>query len=356
MKKVALAVQMIEKRVAYADHVVAGIPSERQLAEELGLSRNTVRTAVQQLIEKGVLVRQENGRLDVAAPASGPVKRNIGFVAPVGFSQEIDQWRQSVDGVLLEHNIKVRFISYAHWADPAIQDALSGFDGMFLVPLEEKMPPWLLLKMQDPSCRVVVLDQNYSLSGLPSVVLFPPAMENKLFDHLYRLGHRRFDCLNTQVQDSVICERIAMWKGYLESRGMPGRLLHLERRNPIESGYQLVRDALREGHSIASALFCTTGPAAVGAMRALHEAGLKIGVEVSVCAVNSEGLGRYLVPSLTALESPPRSLFLHRACEWLLGDDKWEGPLLSQPEEVPLFEGESTGPAPLSQFISPARI
>ncbi|RYX82014.1 GntR family transcriptional regulator [bacterium] len=353
MKKVALATQMIEKRIAHADHLLAGIPGERQLAEELGLSRTTVRTAVQQLMERGTLVRQDNGRLNVATPAGGLRKQTIGFVTPAGASADFDEWREGVQGVLEGHQVTLRPVSYAHWADNAIQEALSGFDGMYFIPIDEKIPSWLASKMLDLRCRVVVLDQDESAAGLPSVTLFPEEAENKLFNHLTNLGHRRIDCLNTQGEDAVVRGRIEVWRQYIESHGLAGQLRSSTERRPIDAAYQVIRDALKEGRPVASALFCTTGPAAIGAMRALQEAGLEIGRDVSVCAVNSEGIGRYLLRSLTALEAPPRTLYLRQVSEWMLGEDEWQGPRLIQPEDVPLFEGESTGPAPASPIVTP---
>jgi DNA-binding LacI/PurR family transcriptional regulator len=348
MNKVALAVNMIEMRIAHADHVVNGIPSERQLAEELGLSRTTVRTAVQSLIEKQVLVRRDNGRIDVASAPDGSRRRTLGFIAPAGASDDVAQWRESVEGalhdVLHDQSITVRSVSYGHWADPVIQEVLSGFEAAFLVTPAEKIPAWLVKIIKSSRCRVVVLDQDESDAGLPSVTLFPPAVENNLLDYLFSLGHRRIDCINTQERGAVIQGRIAVWKQYLQTRGIAGQLHSQEQRNPFESAYRMVSDLVRAGQLSAPALFCTTGPAAMGAMRALYETGLKVGREVSVCAVNSEGIGRYTIPSLTALEAPPRSRYLQRVSEWMFSDAPWEGPLLIQPEGGLLFEGESTGP------------
>ncbi|RZA22847.1 MAG: GntR family transcriptional regulator [Proteobacteria bacterium] len=358
MKKVALVAQMLEKRIAHADHVLGGIPSERQLAEEMGFSRSTVRNAVQSLVENGTLTRQENGRLDIAAPINGTRRRIVSVISPSGQSGDVDQWRESIDAVLNgsfgSEMVTVRSFTYGHWADPAIQEALSGSDAAFLLALAEDIPIWLVDKIKDSSCRVVVLDQDKSHVGLPSVTLFPPAMEFQLLDYLYQLGHRHIDCLNAQERGSVIEGRISAWENYLEARDVKGQLYSMEMRNPHESSYRLMRDAIEEGKEIASALFCTTGPAAMGAMRALHEAGLKIGSDVSVCAINSEGVGRYLMPSLTALEAPPRALYLRRVSHWMLSDEKWQGPLLIQPEGLLLFEGESTGAPSVSTLSGPS--
>jgi len=358
MSKVLLATQMIEERIAFADHVVTGIPSERQLAEELGLSRFTVRKAVEGLVEKGTLSRQENGRLGVAPQSGAGRAKTIGFIAPVGPSANRDEWRESLRGVVdsldLGPGVVVRTVTYGHWADPVLQEALAAFDGAFFMAISENIPNWLRSKIHESRCRLMALDSDQSRAGLPSVLLFSPAAEPKLFDHLYRLGHRRIDCINTQYEDAVIKDRIAAWRVYQEARGIGGQLLSLTHDRPIELAYRLVRDFLYQGRDLAPALFCTTGPAAMGAMRAVHEAGLKIGHDISVCAVNSEGVGRYLMPSLTALEAPPRGLYLRRALEWMLGHGEWQGPLVIQPEDVPLFEGESTGPCPAHALTIPA--
>jgi len=354
-RKSAMAAQVIQKRIAHADHALAGgqLPSERQLAEELGISRITVRAAFRQLVETGVLVRQSNGRLDLSENARLLSKKTIGFGTPANSSDDYNRWHEGVAAALEGHSVTLRPISYAHWGDPALPEALAGFDGLFLIPPAEKVPAWLTAKIaQAESCRVVVLDQDESDSGIPSVTMFPLASERKLMDHLHlRCGHKRIDCLNTQAEDGVIQGRIRVWSEYIREKGIPGQLRSRPGGRPLELAYQVVKQALQEGRPLASALFCTTGPAAIGAMRALHESGFEIGKAVSVCAVNDEGVGRYLLRSLTALESPPRAAYLRGAVDWMLRESDWTGPMLVQPKDVPLFEGESTGPAPDSPVL-----
>jgi DNA-binding LacI/PurR family transcriptional regulator len=312
-----------------------------------------VRQATRHLLDEGVLVRQDNGRLAVAqrggaAPSRG---RTIGFLSPAGFSLDGEMWRQGVQAALEGYPVTLRSISYAHWADPALSDALRACDGLFLLRSIEPIPELVLSMMRQSACRVVVLDQDETAAGLPSVVLFPPAEEVRLLDHLVRLGHRRIDCINTQSSDAVIQDRIVAWSDYIERHGLSGQLRSQPIFSPIEGAYRLIREILRQGRPLGTALFCTTGPAAIGAMRALHEAKLEIGRDVSVCAVNDEGLSRYLLKSLTALESPPRAMYLRQGVEWMFGEGPWAGPLLVQPTSVNLFEGESTGPAPAVSVI-----
>jgi DNA-binding LacI/PurR family transcriptional regulator len=200
--------------------------------------------------------------------------------------------------------------------------------------------------MRNSRCRVAVLDENEVDAGLLSVVMFPARMELKLFEHLVSLGHRRIDCVNTQSEDEVIKDRIAQWQEFLRKNKLSGQLRSLSIHRSMEAGYTLIRDVLREGRPLGTALFCTTGPAAIGVMRALHEAKLEIGRDVSVCTVNDEGMAPYLLKTLTSLESPSRARYLRPVVEWMLSGKKWEGSLLIQPKELSIYLGESTGSAP----------
>ena len=191
-----------------------------------------------------------------------------------------------------------------------------------------------------------VLDQDETGLGLRSVIVFPFASGDKLLDHLKALGHGGIDCLNIHPHNPVIEARIAGWRGYIERNGLAGELITAPQDGSLEAAYKVISSRLRAGRRPASAIYGITVHAAIGAMRALHEAGLRIGRDVSVCAVNDEGLGRYLVPSLTSLQTPPRADYLRKAVDWMTGRIAWAKPSLVQPKDAPLFVGESTGRPP----------
>ncbi|MDR3706812.1 MAG: substrate-binding domain-containing protein [Capsulimonadaceae bacterium] len=355
MRKSQVAEQVIWKRIARADHVLAGVPSERQLASELGISRDTVRSAVRGLIEQGVLARHDNGRLHVAPSTSARQCKSIAFVSSPEVSTDHQLWSDGVRAALEGHAVKLRPVTFVQWEDPVLHEAMNGFDGIFLVPPPDKMPQWLARKVREAPCRIVVLDHDQSASGIPSVIMFPPESERSLLVHLLELGHKRIDCINTQNENPIIMGRIAVWRRFIEEMGIDGQLRSWHLRRPMETAYLGVRDCLEKGYPLATALLCTTGPAAIGAMRALHEGGLEIGKDVSVCTTNDEGVGRYQLKTLTTLNPPPRALFLRTAVEWMLGTGPWTGPLLVQPDEIPLLVGESTGAAPADLTVVTAR-
>lgn len=345
-----LAVELIRKRIQHGDHAAGPLPGERQLASELGLSRPTVRKALQQLADEGLLMRGPTGRLTTGANGLAEMRRPlIAFLHPGRIGGESALWRDGVYDAAEAKGAVVRSLSYAHYGDPVVSTALDGFDGVFLLPLAiEQMPDPLLKRLLTSRTRVVVLDRDETALGLRSVIVFPFVSGNKLLSHLHELGHRRIDCLNIHAHNPVIEARIAGWRLYLERHGLQGELASdPDSVGSLQAAYRLMSGRLKKGRMPAPAIFGTTVHAAIGAMRALHEHGLRIGRDVSVCAVNDEGLGPYLVPSLTSLQTPPRERYLAKAVDWMVRRGDWTQPSLIQPKDAPLFIGESTGPAPL---------
>lgn len=352
-----LAIEMIRKRVRHADHAAYRLPGERGLAVELGLSRQTIRRAIDQLLEEGLLLRGETGRLSVnpalAADGSDP-RPLIAFLNPGGVSPETLLWRDGIVGALDDHEVVVRSLSYEHYSDPAISAALEGFDGVFFLPLAtEPIPPWLASRMVASRVRVVVLDHDESAAGLRSVIVFPFAAGHKLLDHLRKLGHRRIDCLNVQPHNPVIAARIRVWREHLDRHRLAGELLNHPADGTLTAAHRYFSRWLAAGGEAGGALYCTTAMAAIGSMRALHEHRLSIGADVSVCAVNDEGFGPYLIPSLTSLRATPRAGNLRKAATWMLNGKGWAQPSLHQPSDTPLFVGESTGPVRSRTGVSP---
>lgn len=343
-----LAVELIRKRLQHGDHA-ARFPGERQLALELGLSRPTVRKAVMQLAGEGLLRRGDNGRLSVTAGpagASGGDRRLIAFLHPGRIGGESAMWRDGVYAAAEARGAVVRSLGYEHYGDPVVSTALEGFDGVFMLPLtDEKIPVPLLRRMTASRARFVVLDRDETALGLRSVIVFPFSSGDKLLDHLRQLGHRRIDCLNIHPVNSVILARIEGWRLYSERHGLAGESISKPAHGTLEDAYSLVSRRLAAGWR-PSAIYGITVHAAIGAMRALHERGMRIGRDVSVVAVNDEGLGRYLVPSLTSLRTPPRDRYVRKAIDWMIHRAEWKTPTLVQPAGAPIFIGESSGPAP----------
>ncbi len=347
-----LAVRMIRERIMHGDHLTQGMPGERGLALELGLSRQTVRRAIQLLTDEGLLVRGPTGRLQIAKDGSHGTRPPIAFLHSGQLTTEGMLWRDAVCTTAEARGATVRTLGYEHYGDATISSALDNYTGVFLLPrAEESVPAWLARRALSAETRLVVLDQDESAAGLRSVIVFPSLAGRKLLVHLHERGHRRIDCLNVQPENPVIQRRIAVWRDFLALTGLQGELHSMTGPGTSAAGHQLMMHLLAARSFASTALYCTTAQAAIGAARALHESGRTVGRDVSICAVNDEGMGPYLVPSLTSLQTPPRARYLEKAIAWIITGKGWSKPTLHQADDAPLFVGESTGPAPARRSI-----
>ncbi len=308
----------------------------------------TARKAVQSLVRKGLLSRQDNGRLTVQPLKVAKGAMTVGFVTPASLSTA-RVWEYELRETLAQRNGMLRPIAYTSPTDPTIFEALdTELDGWFFI-LPQQPPPLLLGRLRRLRDRVVVLWQDTSALGIPSIETGPPAFVGKLIDHLVSLGHKRIDCLNTQPEDSVIRKRIDTWRQAIAERKVEGQF-HGLTVDHFQSGAATAREEtarlLRSGQLNASALFCSTTSQAWGAMRACCDAGLRIGADISICGFGEIDTARLLIPSVTAVQPADRRPFLEKGLDWIAsrGVD-WPHPLRLEPDDVSLFIGESTGPA-----------
>jgi DNA-binding LacI/PurR family transcriptional regulator len=343
--KYAQVMSVIERRLQEGDYLLHNIPGERRIAAETGVSYMTARRAVIELLAKKVLVRQPNGSLDVH-PAYVRRARHAKVVLlyPAYPSPYLTHLRQIVSSTLEHRQLGLRPVQYVHWDDPIVVDAVAGSGGALVIPSTESIPANVLSSIR--ANRVVMLDGDFSEDGIPSIQLFPDAHLEQVFAHLKDLGHCRIDCINTQHRNPEIDRRIQLWHKWLTDHDATGQLWDNPApsfADPTSFAYEMTGRLIDEESSQATALVCTTFPAAIAAVRANWERGRRVGLDVSVCALNIEYPARYCCPSITGLDMPDLSAVLGVCFDWFSDDKPWRGPALLEPAEPVLYIGESSG-------------
>lgn len=343
---------VVERRIAEGDYMLKDLPGERRLAEEVGVSYMTARKAVRHLIEKEVLSRTKSGALVVHPKLHHNLaKTQIAMLTPAFPSSHFMHCRMVISQVAEQANVQFRPVEYVHWYDPAIKEAIEGSDGLFVIPSTESIPPQVLREFSNPENKVVLFDGDLTEHGIPSIRLFSRDHITMLFEHLWDLGHRRIDCLNAQGRNDEIIRRIDHWQTWLDDKGGIGTLWDTPAppyEDPTSRAYQTILAIARKPAYPLGAIVCTTQPAAIGAIRACHEAGRVVGKDVSVCTINNQPTGRFLTPSLTGLEMPDIESVVNQCFDWIARkDEPWEGDLRLVPEACNLLKGESTAPADL---------
>ena len=344
--KYNLVMSVIKRRIREGDYFVESIPGERRLAEETGVSYMTARRAVQQLLEEKVLMRQASGSLQVHPDYKERVNpAEVVLLYPAYPSSYLTQLRVLVAEAAARRGLSLRPGQFVHWDEQSLVDVVAQAKGTLVIPYGPVIPARLLKHFTDN--KVVILDGDFTSDGLPSIRLFSDECIQHVLNHLWKLGHRHVDCINTQNRNPEIDRRIDIWKQWLVRRQCNGRL-H-DDPAPIFTDPTIVANRLMSRivdgrQSDATAFMATTCPAAIGAIRACYERDIKVGKDLSICAVNLEPPAEFFCPSITGLNTPELSDELGKCFEWFASDKAWWAPtLLLEPKTSNLFEGESTG-------------
>lgn len=337
---------VIKRRIREGDYLIDNIPGERKIAEETGVSYMTARRAVQELLDQEVLIRHPSGSLDVHPGYTREAKpAEVVLLCPAYPSSYLTQLRVIVSDVATKHSTGMRPEQFVHWDDKTVLDAVDQAKGTLIIPYGPTIPPRLLEPFR--ANKVVILDGDFTSDGLPSIRLFSDRCIERVMNHLYKLGHRHVDCINTQNRNEEIDRRIGIWESWMRQRGIKGNL-HDDPApyytDPTAVAYRLMLRLLEGKQSKATAFIATTCPAAIGSIRACWERDIRVGRDLSIATVNIEPPAEFFCPSITGLNTPDLSEVLGRCFDWFSSRaSAWRGARLMEPKDSVLFEGESTG-------------
>lgn len=191
--------------------------------------------------------------------------------------------------------------------------------------------PWLFLNRHDPgSTRYVVLDDYH---GARVAV-----------EHLLELGHRRIAHIaGPDGVDTAIRRRQGYEDALTETPG-GGNPRSESGEYSAQGGYAATATLLSSSE-LPTALFVANIVSAVGSIRAVYDAGLRIPDDISLVALHDHALAAHLVPTLTVVRMPLEELgatavrLLHSS-----GRDDVITEQVSEP--VRLIRRQSTAPPP----------
>ena len=142
-----------------------------------------------------------------------------------------------------------------------------------------------------------------------STVSVDDAKESRrIVEYLIGLGHKKIAIMTEGSETpSVVQLRL---KGYLEALKMNGiepneKLIRYVDRQiyTMHNGYETARALIESGEKF-TALYCISDVLAVGALRALADAGIRVPEDVSVAGFDGQELAEYSIPRLTTIKQP----------------------------------------------------
>jgi DNA-binding LacI/PurR family transcriptional regulator len=288
------------------------------LAEHLGLSKAAVSLVINRSPSAKSIPRHTQERIRTAA-------RELNY-RPNFMARSLRRQRSLTVGVVVPEISE----GYAALVLSGIEDHLLDEGFFYLVvshrhrkDLLEDYP--LLLQQRsvegliavDTACSsrldvpVVAVSGHKDIPGVTNIVLNHSCAARLALEHLTKLGHSRIAFIKGQEFSSDTEER---WEAVLAAarklglevnRALTGQL---EGSSPSpQLGYEVTRNLLATGH-LFTALFAFNDISAIGAIRALREAGRRVPEDVSVVGFDDIQSAAFQNPGLTTVRQPLRGM------------------------------------------------
>lgn len=167
--------------------------------------------------------------------------------------------------------------------------------------------PWTL----SLSVPVVTVSGHNQVEGVTNVVLDHERAAEVALNHLCDLGHKRIAFIKGQEFSSDTEVRWANIEKVARKIGVPvspSLIAQLQGDSPTpQPGYQATKKLLA-ARKLFTALFAFNDISAMGAIRALREAGLRVPDDVSVVGFDDIQSAAYQNPALTTVRQPLREM------------------------------------------------
>ena len=197
-----------------------------------------------------------------------------------------------------------------------------------------------------PGVLITNSAEELQLPNLSSVYIDDQKAAACAIEMLISQGHKKIAVIGGHRTYSDACRK--RWEGVLETLGKHGLSIDPEQDYSTvyfspDGGYTGTTELLQRGREF-TALFAMSDLMAIGAFRALKDAGLEVPGDVSVIGFDGLPVGEYLVPRLSTVDQPGPDM-ARRGLELLL--DAIENGADAKHEAVSftILHRESTGPA-----------
>jgi len=309
--------------------------SLKQLADRLDLSPATVSLVINRSPVADSIPQETKDRILAAArkykyrpnffARSLRAQRSftIGVIVPEvsdGYSASV---MSGVEDYLLQEGYFYFVVSHRHRAD-----LIDEYPRLFLERSVDGLiavdTPWTLLL----SVPVVTVSGHNQVKGVTNIVLDHVRAAEVAVKHLFQLGHRDIAFIKGQEFSS---DTEVRWANIVKAARQlalpisPALVSQLEGNSASpELGYEAARKLLAT-HKPFTALFAFNDISAMGAIRALREAKLRVPEDVSVVGFDDIPSAAYQNPALTTVRQPLREMG-RIAAETLLRRIRRSGP------------------------------
>ena len=155
--------------------------------------------------------------------------------------------------------------------------------------------------LADAPLPIVLINSTDQEIGLPTIASDNRAGGALAAAHLTELGHRRFGLIAAPARNIDAPDRLAGARDALRAAGIADSAIHVARGGPGVAGGERAAAEILARDPTVTALVAYNDLMAIGAMRAIRAAGLRIPADVSVTGFDDVDLAAYVDPPLTTI-------------------------------------------------------
>ena len=295
----------------------------RDVAKECGLSPASVSRILNN--DSSLQVTDATRKKVVAAAKKLGYVKKSGAKSKASFTLGILQWfsarqeledayylrvRKGVEDFCVKNSIQ---IIRAYRTDKDYMDTLKDCDGLVCVGKFGKKDADRLIKFKPNIVFLDMLSEHPEVTTL-TIDFYTAAKE--ALNYLKALGHKSIAYLGgvEYASGAEIIEderRKAYIKFMKRNKFSYADILKEDEFNSV-SGYKMMKEILN-GKRRPTAVFAASDPIAVGAMKAIKEAGMKIPEDISVISINDDEMSAFTEPPLTTMHAPSYDMGQHGA-------------------------------------------
>ncbi len=217
-------------------------------------------------------------------------------------------------------------------------------DGFIFVSLSLCIPNEHLLQLRNDGFPLVLVNRCIDDPTFNLVTWADREAARAATMHLLNLGHTRIGTISGPVaqmpaRKSAI-ERHAGWMQALTEQGLPVNTdWVVDGDYSYEGGFRAIETLLaigRSGRELPSALFIANDAMAIAALKALHQAGVRVPQDTAIVTVGDPPTAAYTIPALTTFSLPTHEagrVAAQMLLDWLAGEEApivQEGPVVQQ--------------------------
>ncbi len=289
------------------------IPSENELCEKFGLSRQTVRHAIGKMSEDGLLESRRGSGTYVADQRAVEGDKNVIAVVTTHVDDYI--FPSTIRGIESTLSDKGYFMQLSFTNNTALkekqilQELLTRNDvaGLIMEPVKSALPnpnTNLYKKLLEKNVKILFINTFYPELDMPHVSLDDAGCAYKAVRSLIDAGHRDIGCV-LKLDDGQGRER---YRGYLRAMTDGGGRFSYDHVNwidtiDINNGTRSLSKVL-ERLSGCTAVFCYNDQVAGMMIEILGDAGIKVPEDMSVIGVDDSDMARMGVRGVTISSIP----------------------------------------------------